>query len=131
MGLKRFNVYNEQRKLNRRQSYRENIKIRTIVLSIFVLVGSIMLFTYSSFSKTIKLDIMHAKVANFLQDDYIINAYKDGHSSSIFPGKYDGYYVDEVVCNKGATGTWDEDEWGILITNATEEETENSSLRKT
>ena len=130
MGLKRFNVYSEQRKLNRRHSYRENIKIRTIVLSIFVLVGSIMLFTYSKFSKTIKLDVMHAKVSNFLQDDYIVNAYVDGNESS-FPDKNDGYYVDEVVCNKGAIGTWDENEWGLLITDATEEETECNVYFKT
>ena len=130
MKLSRFNASSEQRKLNRKTNLASNIRVRTIVLSIFVLVGSIMLFTYSSFSKTIKLDIMHAKVANFIQDDYIINAYVNGEEDD-FPGKDDGYYVDEVVCNKGATGTWDDDEWGLLITGATEEETECNVYFKT
>ena len=128
--MKRFNVVKEQRKLNKKINLANNIKIRTIILSIFVLVGSIMLFTYSKYSTSVKLDIMHSKVANFLQDDYIINAYVDGDKDD-FPGKDDGYYVDEVVCNKGATGTWDDDEWGLLITGADEEETECNIYFKT
>ena len=128
--MKRFNIAKEERKLNRKNNIANNIKIRTIILSIFVLVGSIMLFTYSKYSTSVKLDIMHSKVANFMQDDYIINAYVDGDEDD-FPGKDDGYYVDDVVCNKGATGIWDDDDWGLLITNATEEETECNVYFKT
>ena len=121
--MKRFNVAKEERKLNRKINLANNIKIRTIILSIFVLVGSIMLFTYSKYSTSIKLDIMHSKVENFLQDDYILNAYLNGQKDD-FPDKNDGYFIDRVSCNKGATGAWDNDEWGIVITGATEEETE-------
>ena len=66
MQLRRFNAYKEQKKLNRKQHFESNIRIRTVVLSMFVLVGSIMLFTFSKFVSTATVDVMHSKVGKFV-----------------------------------------------------------------
>ena len=53
-----------------------------------------------------------------VSDEYIAS-YFDGEYQNEIPGKDDGYVVDKIVCDNGATGTWDNEEWGINIRNAT------------
>lgn len=62
---------------------------------------------------------METTVEPFIKNDYFIASYIDGEWSNEIPGKGDGYVVDKVVCDNGA-GTWDNDEWGINIRNATQ-----------
>ena len=45
-------------------------------------------------------------------------AYIDGQYSSTIPGK-NGYAVEKVSCDNGSVGNWDNDKWGILVTNLT------------
>ena len=54
-----------------------------------------------------------------VSDEYIAS-YFDGEYQNEIPGKDDGYVVDKIVCDNGATGTWDNEEWGIDIRNATQ-----------
>ena len=53
-------------------------------------------------------------VEPFIKNDYFIASYIDGEWSNEIPGKNDGYIVDKIVCDNGATGTWDNEEWGIF-----------------
>ena len=48
-----------------------------------------------------------------------VGAYIDGEYSSTIPGKNDGYVVENVVCDNGAVGKWNNDKWGLLTTNLT------------
>ena len=58
-------------------------------------------------------------VEPFIKNDYFIASYIDGEWSNEIPGKNDGYVVDKIVCDNGATGTWDYNNWRIYIDNAT------------
>ena len=59
------------------------------------------------------------KKDNEVSNEYIASYY-DGKYQTEIPGKDDGYIVDKVVCDNGAIATWDNDEWGINIRNATQ-----------
>ena len=49
----------------------------------------------------------------------LVASYIDGEYQNEIPGKNDGYIVDKIVCDNGAVATWDNEEWGINIRNAT------------
>ena len=55
----------------------KNKTLTVFVLSLILIIG-VMLFTYSAFSVSTKMNVMHAKVGNFIQDDYTVLAYVDG-----------------------------------------------------
>ena len=43
--------------------------------------------------------------------------YVDGQYSSTFPEKKTGINVEKVVCDNGVIASWDEDKWGLYVTN--------------
>ena len=53
------------------------------------------------------------------EDNKYIASYIDGEYQNEIPGKNDGYILDKIVCDNGAVATWDNEEWGINIRNAT------------
>ena len=59
------------------------------------------------------------KITEEVSNEYIAS-YFDGEYQNEIPGKDDGYVVDKIVCDNGATATWDSEEWGINIRNATQ-----------
>ena len=58
------------------------------------------------------------KIIEEVSNEYIAS-YFDGEYQNEIPGKDDGYVVDKIVCDNGATATWNTEEWGINIRNAT------------
>ena len=74
---------------------------------------------YSKFFVSKEEAVIKTTVGNFIQGDVVIGAYIDNEYSSTIPGKDDGYAVEKIVCDNGATGEWDEDKWGLLTTNLT------------
>ena len=62
---------------------------------------------------------MENKIANEVSNEYIAS-YFDGEYQNEIPGKDDGYVVDKIFCDNGATATWDNEEWGINIRNASQ-----------
>ena len=74
---------------------------------------------YSKFFVSKEEAVIKTTVGNFIQGDVVISAYIDNEYSSTIPGKDDGYVVEKVVCDNGATGEWDNDKWGLLTTNLT------------
>ena len=79
----------------------------TSILVILILVLSL------KFNKKIE-DKINDEVSN----EYIAS-YFDGEYQNEIPGKDDGYVADKIVCDNGATATWNNEEWGINIRNAT------------
>ena len=59
------------------------------------------------------------KISEEVSDEYIAS-YVDGEYQNEIPGKNDGYVVEKIVCDNGATAKWDNEEWGINIRNATQ-----------
>ena len=110
---------NLKRKLWWAQHRTDVYKYGTILSLVLIVTISIIYFTYSKFSSTNEMTMYETTVEPFIKNDYFIASYIDGEWSNEIPGKDDGYVVDKIVCDNGATGTWDNDEWGINIRNAT------------
>ena len=102
MNLKR-KLWWAQRKFN-------VYKYGTILSLVLIVTISIIYFTYSKFSSTSEVTAYETTVEPFIKNDYFIASYIDGEWSNEIPGKNDGYVVDKIVCDNGATGTWDNEE---------------------
>ena len=76
-------------------------------------------FAYSKFSVFKEEDVVRTTVGDFISDDIVVGAYIDGEYSKTIPGKNDGYVVDKIVCDNNASASWDNDSWGIVLTNLT------------
>ena len=76
-------------------------------------------FAYSKFSVFKEEEVVRTTVESFISDDAVIGAYIDGEYSKTIPGKNDGYVVEKVVCDNDASASWNNDKWGILVTNLT------------
>ena len=110
---------NFKRKLWWAQHKNDVYKYGTIISLVLIVTISIIYFTYSKFSSSNEMTMYETTVEPFIKNDYFIASYIDGEWSNEIPGKDDGYVVDKIVCDNGATGTWDNEEWGINIRNAT------------
>ena len=76
-------------------------------------------FAYSKFSVFKEEEVVRTTVGEFIHGDVVIGAYINGEYSNTIPGKNDGYVVKSVSCDNNATGSWDNDAWGIVLTNMT------------
>ena len=94
-------------------------KYGTILSLVLIVTISIIYFTYSKFSSSNEATMYETTVEPFIKNDYFIASYIDGEWSNEIPGKNDGYIVDKIVCDNGATGTWNYSKWSIEIENAT------------
>ena len=110
---------NLKRKLWWAQHKTDVYKYGTILFLVLIVTISIIYFTYSKFSSTSEATMYETTVEPFIKNDYFIASYIDGEWSNEIPGKNDGYIIDKVVCDNGATGTWDYNNWEIRISNAT------------
>ena len=110
---------NFKRKLWWAQHRTDVYKYGTILSLVLIVTISIIYFTYSKFTSKNEMTAYETTVEPFIKNDYFIASYIDGEWSNEIPGKDDGYVVDKIVCDNGATATWDNEEWGINIRNAT------------
>ena len=110
---------NFKRKLWWVQHRADVYKYSTFILLFLIVTISIIYFTYSKFSSSNEATMYETTVEPFIKNDYFIASYIDGEWSNEIPGKNDGYIVDKIVCDNGATGTWDYNNWRIYIDNAT------------
>ena len=95
-------------------------------------------FAYSKFSVSKEEEVVRTTVGDFISGDIVVGAYINGEYSNTIPGKNDGYAVKSVSCDNNATGSWDNDAWGIVLTNMTKRtkcnvyfETKKPSLNET
>ena len=111
---------NFKRKLWWAQHRTDVYKYGTILSLVLIVTISIIYFTYSKFTSTNEATAYETTVEPFIKNDYFIASYVDGVWSDTIPGKDAGYIVDKIVCDNGATATWDDEEWGINVRNATQ-----------
>ena len=110
---------NLKRKLWWAQHRTDVYKYGTILSLVLIVTISIIYFTYSKFSSSNEMTMYETTVEPFIKNDYFIASYIDSEWSNEIPGKNDGYIVDKIVCDNGAVGTWDYNNWRIYIDNAT------------
>ena len=110
---------NFKRKLWWAQHKSNVYKYSTFILLFLIVTISIIYFTYSKFTSKNEMTAYETTVEPFIKNDYFIASYIDGEWSNEIPGKNDGYIIDKIVCDNGAVGTWDYNNWRIYIDNAT------------
>ena len=132
--MKKFNKDKYLKKL-RFKKYKRYLYIGIPCLLV-LLIG--IYFAYSKFSVSKEEDVVRTTVGEFIHGDVVIGAYIDGEYSTTIPGKNDGYVVKSVSCDNNATGSWNNDSWGIIVTNLTKRtkcnvyfETKKPSLNET
>ena len=74
-------------------------------------------FAYSKFSVSKEEEVVRTTVGEFIHGDVVIGAYIDGEYSKSIPGKNDGYIVDKIACDTDTSASWDNNSWGIVLTN--------------
>ncbi len=115
INMKKFNKEKYLKKL-RFKKYKRYLYIG-IPCILVLLIG--IYFAYSKFSVSKEEEVVRTTVGEFIYGDVVIGAYIDGEYSTTIPGKNDGYIVDKIVCDNDATGSWNNDSWGIVLTNLT------------
>ena len=115
INMKKFNKDKYLKKL-RFKKYKRYLYIG-IPCILVLLIG--IYFAYSKFSVFKDTEVVRTTVGDFISGDVVIGAYIDGEYSKTIPGKNDGYVVDKIVCDNDATASWDNDSWGIMVTNLT------------
>ena len=132
--MKKFNKDKYLKKL-RFKKYKRYLYIGIPCLLV-LLIG--IYFAYSKFSVFKEEEVVRTTVGEFIHGDVVIGAYIDGEYSNTIPGKNDGYVVKSVSCDNNATGSWNNDSWGIIVTNLTKRtkcnvhfETKKPSLNET
>ncbi len=115
VNMKKFNKDKYLKKL-RFKKYKRYLYIG-IPCILVLLLG--IYFAYSKFSVSKEEEVVRTTVGEFIHGDVVIGAYIDGEYSKTIPGKNDGYIVDKVVCDTDASASWDNDAWGIILTNLT------------
>ena len=115
INMKKFNKDKYLKKL-RFKKYKRYLYIG-IPCILVLLIG--IYFAYSKFSVFKEKEVVRTTVGNFISGDAVIGAYIDGEYSKSIPGKNDGYVVEKIVCDNDASASWNNDAWGIVLTNLT------------
>jgi hypothetical protein len=124
MKLKSFNSKKALHQLKNKHKREYNVKNRTIILSVLILILSIIFLTYARYeSNSNEFTIIDAQVDDFSGDVKIISYnYDDGSGKvsahSVPPTRDSGYKINTVNCDN-ARGTWNNAEWGLDVRNIT------------
>ena len=117
--MKKFNKDKYLKKLKLKRFWQSNSRYFYIGVPC-ILCGILgIYFAYSKFFVTQEDAVVQTSVGNFVYGDVIINNYVNGQYTVEAPAKGSGYKVDKIVCDSGATATWDSKDWGPTITNVT------------
>ena len=117
-------VYINMKKFNK-DKYLKKLKFNKYKIYLYIGIPCILVlligiyFAYSKFSVFKEEEVVRTTVGDFISGDAVIGAYIDGEYSKTIPGKNDGYVVEKVVCDNDASASWNNDDWGILVTNLT------------
>ena len=93
---------------------KRNILIGLLMVGIISTI--ILNFTRAKYRVTESIPLVNGTI-NYSPGDIIISAYFNGELLENFPTKDDGYAVKTVTCDKGASATFDEEEWKVSIDN--------------
>ena len=117
--MKKFNKDKYLKKLKLKRFWQNNSRYFYIGVPC-ILCGILgIYFAYSKFFVTQEDAVVQTSVGNFVYGDVIINNYVNGQYTVEAPARGTGYKVDKIVCDNGATATWDSKDWGPTISNVT------------
>ena len=115
--MAKFNRENVLRQLEFKRKWRSYSRYVYIAVPCVLCCLLCLYFAYSKFFVSEEQAVIRTTVGDFIYGDVVIGAYIDGEYSSTIPGKNDGYVVENVACDNGAVGKWNNVDWGLLTTN--------------
>ena len=117
--MKVFNKDKALRQIKLKQNKNTYIKKVSIVLSCFILIIVIIMFTFAKFEQNSEeYTLINGKIKYLGGDINIVSYNYDGTSNSLPPNKNEGYILTNINC-EGATGEWDDLNWELNISNLT------------
>ena len=117
--MKKFNKDKYLKKLKLKRFWQSNSRYFYIGVPCILCGILCIYFAYSKFFVIQEKSVVQTKVGNFVYGDVVINNYVNGEYAVDAPAQGTGYKVDKIVCDNGATGTWDGKDWGPTISNVT------------
>ena len=117
--MKKFNREKALRKIELQRKWQTYSRYVYIAIPCVLCCILGLYLAYSKFFVTQENDMVQTKVGDFVYGDVIINNYVNGQYTVEAPAQATGYKVDKIVCDNGAIGEWDNDDWGPTITNVT------------
>ena len=117
--MKKFNREKALRKIEFKRKWKSYSRYVYIAVPCVLCCLLCLYFAYSKFFVSEEQAVIRTTVGEFIHGDVVIGAYIDGEYSKTIPGKNDGYTVDKIVCDNDASASWDNDSWGIVLTNLT------------
>ena len=115
--MKRFNKDKYLRKLKLKRYWQTNSRYFYIGISCLLCLVLGIYFAYSKFFVASEEEVVRTTVGEFIYGDIIMTPYIDGQYSSTFPEKKTGINVEKVICDGDVSASWDEDKWGLYVTN--------------
>ncbi len=111
------------------RAFQENGKKKTLViigciLSVLLITVVVVMKTYAIYQEQKEYDVIEGSVPEFMDNfDVKVALTIDGSPATTFPEKESGKTVESIVCNKGASATWDYYNWNLVVQNLTETKT--------
>jgi len=103
---------------------RKKIEYVFCAMIFFLLIGIIIYQSYAMYEQKESYDVIEGKVPSFFNDyDVKVAILVDGVNSETVPSKESGKVIEQIVCDHGASGSWDYQNWTLVIKNMTEKRT--------
>ena len=115
--MKKFNKSKYLNRLKLKRYWQNNSRYFYIGIPCVLCLVLGIYFTYSKFFVSSEEDVVRTTVGEFIYGDIIMIPYIDGEYSSTFPEKKTGINVEKVICDGDVSASWDEDKWGLYVTN--------------
>ena len=115
--MRRFNKNKYLRKLKLKRYWQNNLRYFYISIPCLLCLVLGIYFAYSKFFVSSEEEVVRTTVGEFIYGDIIMTPYVDGEYSSTFPEKKTGINVEKVICDGDVSASWDEDKWGLYVTN--------------
>lgn len=115
--MKKFNKDKYLRKLKLKRYWQNNSRYFYIGIPCLLCLVLGIYFAYSKFFVSSEEEVVRTTVGEFIYGDIIMTTYIDGQYSSTFPEKKTGINMEKVICDGDVSASWDEDKWGLYVTN--------------
>ena len=115
--MKKFDRDKYLRKLKLKRYWQNNSRYFYIGIPCLLCLVLGIYFAYSKFFVASEEEVVRTTVGEFIYGDIIMTPYVDGQYSNTFPEKKTGINVEKVICDGDVSASWDEDKWGLYVTN--------------
>jgi len=97
---------------------KQSVMITVGISIIVLLIGIIIYQSYAMYEQKKEYDVMKGSIPSFLSDyDVKVAILVDGVGTDTIPSKESGKALEEIICDHGASGSWDYQNWTLVVKN--------------